>query len=113
MLAIDEEKFPPPKPAVAAHASNTHTWVPWACAASQPLGTTTARRTVGTNSSAALTVVHARPPNLGTARVYGIRKRDPTRFGVNVRRKSSETDSVIPAFPRLSTTTVQSTQTQN
>jgi hypothetical protein len=69
MLAIDEEKLPPPRPAVAAQASSTASWVPWLWPASHPLGTTRASRSVGINSSEALMVVHARPPNRGTAKV--------------------------------------------
>src|SRR2546423_864538 len=113
MLAIDDEKLPPPNPAVAAQSTSTHSWVECACCASHPLGTTIARRSVGMSSRAALTAVHARPPNLGTAKVYGMRSTDPTRFGTRVRRNSSDTDSEMPMLPRLRTTTVHSTQTQN
>ncbi len=69
MLAIEEEKLPPPTPAVAAHASRTQNWVSWPCPASHPLGTTVASSRVGIKSSEALVAVHARPPNLGTANV--------------------------------------------
>ena len=96
MLAIDEEKLPPPTPAVAAHAKRTQSCALWDWCSSHPLGTTIANNNVGMNSSAALTVVHARPPNLGTANVYGIRSIEPTRFGISVSRNSSDTDSVMP-----------------
>ncbi len=69
MFAIEEEKLPPPTPAVAAQASRTQNCVPCACSASQPLGTTIAISSVGISSSAALTVVHALPPKRGTANV--------------------------------------------
>src|SRR3954470_20151299 len=110
MFAIDEEKLPPPKPAVAAHSASTHICVLWLCPASQPLGTTIASRSVGMSSSDALIPVHARPPNRGTANVYGIRSVEPTRFGSAMRRNCSESDSVKPALARLMTTIVQSTQ---
>jgi hypothetical protein len=69
MLNIDEEKLPPPKPAVAAQNSNTHSCTVWLWPASQPLGTTMASSRVGISSRAALMLVHVRPPNLGTANV--------------------------------------------
>ena len=69
MFAIDEEKLPPPKPAVAAQTSSTQNCVSWLWPASQPLGTTIASSSVGISSSAALIVVHSRPPNRGTANV--------------------------------------------
>ena len=83
MLAIDEEKLPPPKPAVAAHASRTQNWVSWLCSASQPLGTTIASSSVGISSSAALIVVHARPPK----RRHGERVGDPQRRADQVRHR--------------------------
>ena len=69
MLNIDEEKLPPPNPAVAAHATRIHSWASWACPANQPLGTTMARSSTGMNRSDALITVHARPPKRGTANV--------------------------------------------
>ena len=69
MLAIDEEKLPPPKPAVAAQASSTQNCVSCSWSASQPLGTTIASSSAGISSSEALIVVHARPPKRGTAKV--------------------------------------------
>ena len=69
MLNIDEEKLPPPKPAVAAHAISTQSWASWACSASHPLGTTIASSSTGMNRRDALIAVHARPPKRGTANV--------------------------------------------
>ena len=111
MFAIDEEKLPPPKPASAAHPIRTHSCVPCACEASQPLGTRNASRAVGISSSVALNVVHARPPYFGTANVYGMRKNEPTRFGTAVSRNSSPIDMTMPMFARLMTTIVHSTHT--
>ena len=101
MLAIDEEKLPPPTPAVAAHASSTQNCVSWPACASQPLGTTTASSSDGISSSAALIVVHRRPPKRGTANVYGIRSTEPIRFGTAVSQNCSGSDSVMPTLPRL------------
>src|SRR5438132_6259785 len=111
MLAMEDEKLPPAPPAVAAQPSSTQTCTLWVWWSSQPLGTTRASSRVGTNNRTTLTVVHARPPYLGTAKVYGIRSRDPTRLGTSVSRNSSETDREIPWLARLSTTMVQSTHT--
>src|SRR6266511_3329315 len=110
MFAIEDEKFPPPKPAVAAHASSTHICVEWPWSASQPLGTTMASSSAGMSSSDALIVVHSRPPNFGTANVYGMRRKEPTRFGTAVSQNCSEIDSSIPTLDRLMTTIVHSTQ---
>src|SRR5207302_4026885 len=107
MFAIDDEKLPPPTPAVAAHSSSTHSWVSWLWCRSHPLGTTMAKRSVGMSSRAALIVVHARPPNLGTANVYGMRNIEPMRLGTSVRRNNSDTDRLMPMFARLMTTIVQ------
>src|SRR4051812_27955040 len=54
--------------------------------------------------------VHVRPPNLGTANVYGIRRVEPIRFGTAVSQNCSGSVSVIPMLPRLITTIVHSTQ---
>ena len=67
----------------------------------------------GISSNVALIMVHARPPNFGTANVYGIRRVAPTRFGTAVSQNASEIVSSIPTFPRLMTTMVQSTQMLN
>lgn len=113
MFAIEEEKFPPPTPAVAAHAIRTHSCVlcGWPC--SQPLGTRIASSRAGISSSAALIVVHSRPPKRAIANVYGIRSADPTRLGIAVSRNWSHSDSVMPTFERLITTIVHSTQMLN
>jgi len=62
MLAIEEAKLPPPKPAVAAMTQKTQYGVPGCC-------TTWANSRVGTSRSAALTIVQFRPPKRGTAKV--------------------------------------------
>ncbi len=111
MFAIEDEKLPPPTPALPAHASSTQTCVSCGRPASHPLGTTSASRVVGISSSATVTVVHARPPNFGTANVYGIRSAAPTRFGTAMSQNCSGSESAIPALPRLMTMIVQRTQT--
>src|SRR4051794_37606988 len=113
MFAMDDEKLPPPNPAVAAHPSSTQNWVSWLWCASQPLGTTRATSRVGMSSSAALIVVQVRPPNFGTAKVYGSRSVEPIRFGTAVSQNCSDSDSETPTFARLITMIVQSTQTLN
>src|SRR5918997_2591774 len=113
MFAIDEEKSPPPKPAVAAHSASTHICVQWLWSCSQPLGTSKASSSTGISSSDALMPVHARPPNRGTANVYGIRSVAPTRFGSAMSKNCSDSDSVKPALARLMTTIVHSTQIEN
>lgn len=72
-----------------------------------------ASSSVGISSSDALIVVQARPPNLGTAKVYGILRKEPMRLGTAVSRNSSGTERVIPTLPRFSTTIVHSTQMLN
>jgi hypothetical protein len=69
MFAIEEEKFPPPTPAVAAQANRIQNWLLWSCACSHALGSTIATSVVGMSSSAALIVVHRRPPKRGSANV--------------------------------------------
>ena len=70
MLAIDDEKLPPPKPAVAAQASSTQNCVSCAWrgqpAARHDDGEQQRR---GSAAATALIVVHARPPKRGTANV--------------------------------------------
>src|SRR3954451_16909485 len=111
MLAIDDEKLPPPTPAVAAHRTSTHSCTLCVWSNSQPLGTTIASNRVGISNNAALKVVHALPPNLGTANVYGMRSSDPIRFGMSVNKNSSDTNKLMPALARLRTTIVHSTHT--
>lgn len=110
MFAIEEEKLPPPTPAVAEQASRTQNVVSWSCAASHPLGTTNASSADGTSSSAADITVHNRPPRRGTANVYGIRIAEPTRLGTETSQNDSDTLIGSPAAGRLSTTTDHSTQ---
>src|SRR5690606_27297975 len=114
MLAIDEEKLPPPKPASAASSMNTHIGVPgWL--------TNQARPRVGISSIAALKAVKARPPKRGMAKVYGMRSAAPTRVGVEVSSRALLTAVGLPwprpsrkekpAAPMLVTTVPQMTQT--
>src|SRR6478609_12086287 len=81
MLAIELAKLAPPRPAVAAIRQNSQYGVPGFC-------TATAKPSVGISSSAALAIVQFRPPNLGTANVYGSRSSDPTRLGSATSRNS-------------------------
>src|SRR5215212_1296228 len=106
MLAIDDEKLPPPTPAVAAHASRIQNCASALWEASQPLGTTMATSSTGMSNSDALTVVHSRPPKRGTANVYGMRSVEPIRFGTAVSQNCSGTESAMPTFARLITTIV-------
>ncbi|MCC5698561.1 hypothetical protein LH612_36055, partial [Klebsiella pneumoniae] len=64
MLVIDEEKFPPPTPAVAPMSANTHSGVPGCCTNQQASA-------AGTSSTAVLKIVQFRPPNRVTAAAYG------------------------------------------
>jgi hypothetical protein len=75
MFAIDEAKLPPPSPASAATTSSVAN--PVVCGRV----TTTARAVAGSSRSRAEITVQLRPPNRGTANVYGIRSVAPTRLG--------------------------------
>ncbi len=105
MLAIDEAKLPPPKPAVAAIRQNTQYGVSGFCTAH-------ANSSVGTSSSAALTIVQLRPPNLGTANVYGSRSSEPTRFGSATRKNSCCGVNEKPCARRNADETLQISQTE-
>src|SRR5262245_58231744 len=76
MFAMDEEKFPPPKPAVAAAASRT--------VYDTPGSITMETKIVGMSSRRALTTVQFRPPNRETASVYGMRIAEPIAAGTAV-----------------------------
>lgn len=76
-----DAKFPPPNPAVAAISRNPQYGV-------DGFRTAMASSRVGISSSNPLTTVQLRPPNLGTANVYGIRSIDPTKFGTATRKNS-------------------------
>src|SRR5690554_3018532 len=71
MFAMDDAKFPPPKPAVAAMATSTPNEV-------SGRFTTHANPTVGISSNSAEMTVQLRPPKIGTAKVYGTRNKAPT-----------------------------------
>ena len=62
MLAIELEKLPPPKPAVAAIRQNAQYGV-------SGLVTAQANPRVGISSRAALAIVQLRPPTFATTRV--------------------------------------------
>jgi hypothetical protein len=61
MLVIEDAKLPPPRP--AKHATTTKVVY------DVPGCMTIAARIVGTSSSAGLTIVQLRPPNIATANV--------------------------------------------
>src|SRR4051794_8654206 len=101
MLAIDEAKLPPPTPASAATTSNV--------LSETPGFSTTAAAIVGTSNSRALNTVQFRPPNRATAKVYGIRRIDPTSAGTEVSRNLSA--GLIPySGPMNSTSTDHTVQ---
>src|ERR1700742_3701105 len=81
MLAIEEAKFPPPRPAVAATATST---------ANDMWGWPTAQASSrqGISNSIAETVVQLRPPKTGTANVYGSLKKAPTPLGTATRHRA-------------------------
>jgi hypothetical protein len=74
MSAMLEAKLPPPRPAVAVTISISQNGVSGRVMKY-------ASAIVGTNSSAALRMVQFRPPNWGTAIVYGNRISEPTSPG--------------------------------
>ncbi len=78
MLAIDDEKLPPPTPATAATMSSVLN--------STPGFSTIPASTQGTSSRADEKIVQLRPPNLATANVYGRRRKAPTAVGTVVSR---------------------------
>src|SRR5262245_12966007 len=82
MLAIEEAKLPPPKPAVAATNNSTPKGI-------SGLDTAHASRRHGINSSSAETMVQLRPPNIGTANVYGSRRKAPTPLGTATSQRAS------------------------
>src|SRR5687768_7784973 len=104
MLAIEEAKLPPPRPAVAAATTNIQYGVPGVL-------TQYAISPIGISSSAADTVVQVRPPKRATATVYGIRMNAPTRFGTATNQNSWSTENGKPAAGRLTATALHSSQT--
>src|SRR5215207_6035200 len=64
------------------------------------------------SSSRPLAMVQFRPPNLGTASVYGIRRIEPTNGGIATSRKSEPGSKLKPAAGRLTTTMLHSDQTE-
>src|SRR5438552_15633062 len=104
MLAIDDEKLPPPTPAIAATISIVLNDTP-GCSAN-------AATIAGSSNSAALTIVQFRPPNFATANVYGSRKNEPTPAGTVVSRNFCD-GSKPYSGPRNSTNTDHSVQIEN
>ncbi len=74
-------KLPPPNPAVAATSAISQNGVSGRV-------TKYASPLVGISSSSAETTVQFRPPNLGTANVYGSRSVAPTRLGTATSQNS-------------------------
>ena len=70
MLVIEEAKLPPPKPANSETINKVSKDTPGL--------RKVAIRMVGISSSRAETIVQFRPPNVPTAKVYGIRTAAPT-----------------------------------
>src|SRR3954452_12123524 len=105
MLAIEEAKLPPPKPAVAAIATNTQNGVSGRC-------TKYANNSVGMTSSPALTTVQLRPPTFGTAKVYGSRSSEPTRLGTATSQNSCWGVKSNPAPASRAALTLQSSHTE-
>ena len=89
MLAIDEAKLPPPKPAVPATNSSTQNGM---------LGslTTQANPRHGISSRSAEITVQLRPPKTGTANVYGSRRKAPTPLGTATSHRACEVVSAQP-----------------
>src|SRR5690242_13790609 len=104
MLAIEEAKLPPPTPATAARIRRVVKETPGL--------TRTAADTAGISSSAALTIVQLRPPNLATAKVYGRRRAAPSAVGTVVSR-NFPAGSTWYAGPRNSTSTDHRLHTEN
>src|SRR5450830_660892 len=104
MFAIEEAKLPPPTPASAAIASITPNGVPGRCTAH-------AMADVGRSSRSADTIVQLRPPNRGTANVYGIRSVAPTRLGTAISQNIWSTLKAKPAAGSCGTTMLQTAHT--
>ncbi len=66
----------------------------------------------GITSRSAETTVQLRPPNLGTAKVYGSRRVAPTRFGMATSQNSWLSVKAKPTLFRLTVTIDQITQTE-
>src|SRR5215813_1345910 len=98
MFAIDDAKFPPPRPATHATATNVPNDVP---------GCTTAA-----SSTDALKIVQLRPPNRAGPTVYGTLIAEPTALATATMRNLSAGD--MPYFLSMnSTMTANSVHTEN
>src|SRR5215217_4142643 len=67
---------------------------------------------VGISSSSAETTVQFRPPNFGTAKVYGSRSSEPTRFGMATSQNSCCGVKLKPALASIAALTLHSSQTE-
>src|SRR5262249_24686609 len=67
----------------------------------------------GASSTSAENTVQFRPPNLGTAKVYGSRNSEPTRFGIATSQNSCATEKWKPALFRRTATVLHSSHTEN
>src|ERR1700757_3307247 len=81
MLAIDEAKLPPPRPAVAATTTSSANGV-WGWLTAQ------ASNRHGITNRVAEMIVQLRPPKIGTANVYGNRRKAPTPLGTATRHRA-------------------------
>src|SRR5690242_17088222 len=106
MLVMLLAKLPPPTPAVAATSAISQNGVSGRAMknASPP---------VGISSSIAETIVQFRPPNFGTANVYGNRSVAPTRLGSATSQNNWSVVYVNPAFGIDTTTMLHSCHTEN
>ena len=105
MFVIDEAKFPPPKPASAATSSRTPKGV-----SGRP--TTHASPNAGRSRRSAEITVQLRPPKTGTAKVYGTRRKAPTRLGTAMSQNCWSSVRSKPAAGSWGTTTLQTAHTQ-
>src|SRR3712207_2162978 len=106
MFAIDDAKLPPPRPARAATISRTPNDVSGRL-------TTYASALAGSSRSRADTIVQFRPPNSGTANVYGIRRVAPTRLGTAMSQNCWSTVSAKPTAASCGTTMLHDAHTAN
>jgi hypothetical protein len=74
--------------------------------------TTIANSNVGITSSSADTIVQLRPPNFGTAKVYGNRSSEPTRFGIATSQNNCCGLKLKPCLVSSAALTLHSSQTE-
>jgi hypothetical protein len=105
MFVILLAKFPPPTPAVAATMAISQNGVS-GCVMKYD------SPAVGISSSSAETMVQFRPPNFGTANVYGSRSVAPTRLGSATSQNSWSVEYPKPARGIETTTMLHSCHTE-